>query len=268
MTTAQPQTIVEFRAGKMDWDGKMVTPDKRKGKLQLIKDAEGLHHVLWWDREKNEKIDDYVVVEDAYLQKVNKCTTGRVYILKYTSSSVRVFFWMQEPKDDKDVDMIKRFNDAIGADIPAPPPAAAASAIAGSGSAASSSAAAAGGNAALQAQLLALLQNANLQGLPSRGPRVSLSNILKPDVLLTLAEDAEALRELKTHMPSSQQEDQDVVDTLHSPQLKENMKVLSEAIYSDQLPTLMTMMGLPGGGNGSEDPMEVLAKALEQKHKP
>eukprot|EP00392_Amoebophrya_sp_AT5.2_P014654 g14815.t1 len=249
-------TVVEFKAGKMAWDGKLVTPDKRKGKLQLVKDHEDLHHVLWWDRDKNEQIDDYVVVADAY-------------VLKYLSSKVRVFFWMQEPKDDKDDELVKKFNDTIGAEIPAAAPV-----VPGTGAASSSSAAApgaavaapAGSQAALQAQLLALLQNAGQQA-QTRGPKVSLNSILKADVLLSLAEDAEALAELKTHMPADQKEDQDVVDTLHSPQLKENMKVLTQAIYSDQLPVLFSMLGLQGGPQMGEDMMESLCKALEQKHK-
>lgn len=260
-------TIVEFKAGKMDWDGRMVTPDKRKGKLSLLKDGEDLHHVTWTDRDKNEKIDDWVVVQDAYLERVQKCTTGRVYVLKYLSSKIRLFFWMQEPKDDKDEEMIKKFNDGIGAEIPAKAVAANTGAGAASGAAGSTGAAGAaapGSQAALQAQLLAMLQGVQVQ---PRGPRVTLNNMLKPETLLTLAEDAEALAELKTHMPKEQQSDQDVVETLRSPQLKQNMSVLSQAIHSDQLPTLFTMLGLRGGPQPGEDPMESLIKALEQKHK-
>ncbi|CAD7923713.1 unnamed protein product [Amoebophrya sp. A120] len=268
-------TVVEFRAGKMNWDGRMCTADKRKGKVQLVKDAEDLHHVLWWDRDKNEKIDDYVVVQDAYLERVRKCTTGRVYVLKYTSSSVRVFFWMQEPKDDKDDELIKKFNTTIGTEIPLATQIAAtipqpATSSAMAATAAVPAAAPPANQAALQAQLLALLQNAGgqLQNVDqSRKSRVTLNSMLKADVLLTLAEDSEALAELKTHMPKDQQEDQDVIDTMHSPQLKENMKVLTQAIYSDQLPVLFTMMGLAQGPNMNEDLMETLVKALEATHK-
>jgi len=271
-------TIVEFRAGKLDWDGKMCTPDKRKGKLSLVKDAEDLHHVIWFDREKNEKIDDLVVVNDAYLERVTKVTTGRVYVLKYTSSKLRVFFWMQEPQDEKDNELVKKFNDAIGAEIPSKnqpvSQAALASALTGAASATGSgagAAAGAGSNAALQAQLLAMLQGAGAAGMPGgamlqRGPQVSLTHILKNDVLMQLATDSEALKELKTHMPGDQQEDNDVLETLRSAQLKQNMSVLSQAIYSDQLPILWRMLDLPGGPTPGEDPMESLCKALTQKH--
>ena len=88
---------------------------------------------------------------------------------------------MQEPKDDKDAELMKKFNDTLGCEIP-PLPAAttgtggatsstapAAAAAAGAGAAAAPP----GSNAALQAQLLALLQSANLQGMQQRGPKVS-----------------------------------------------------------------------------------------------
>ena len=37
-----PKALVEFKAGKMNYDGKMVTPDRRKGLIRIIKDPEGM----------------------------------------------------------------------------------------------------------------------------------------------------------------------------------------------------------------------------------
>jgi hypothetical protein len=34
--------LVEFKAGKMDFDGKMVKPDRRKGIIRVMKDAQGM----------------------------------------------------------------------------------------------------------------------------------------------------------------------------------------------------------------------------------
>ena len=74
------EPIVEFKAGKMNWDQttKQVTPDLRKGKVVLVKDHDDMHHVQWFDREKNTMIDDIVAIADTYLEKVDKCSTGRV----------------------------------------------------------------------------------------------------------------------------------------------------------------------------------------------
>lgn len=34
--------------------------------------------------------------------RIQKCTSGRAYILRFTSSDKKMFFWMQEPSTDKD----------------------------------------------------------------------------------------------------------------------------------------------------------------------
>ncbi|CAE7591640.1 adrm1-b [Symbiodinium pilosum] len=110
---------VEFKAGRMDWDGRMVTADKRKGKILLYTSEEDqLTHFQWMDRDKNEVVTDLIVINDAYMEKVTKCTSGRAYILRFTSSDKKMFFWMQEPSEDKDAENIKKFNEAIGATIP------------------------------------------------------------------------------------------------------------------------------------------------------
>merc|ERR1719229_1885200 len=97
----------------------MVTADKRKGKLVLLtSEEEQLMHVQWYERDKSEASIDLIVINDAYLEKIEKCTTGRVYLLRFTSSDKKHFFWMQEPKADGDADLVKKFNEATGADIP------------------------------------------------------------------------------------------------------------------------------------------------------
>merc|ERR1719265_820000 len=75
-------------------------------------------HFQWYDREKNEAVTDLIVINDAYLERIEKCTTGRVYLLRFTSSDKKMFFWMQEPKTDKDDELVKTFNETIGATIP------------------------------------------------------------------------------------------------------------------------------------------------------
>ena len=40
----RPAASVEFKAGKMNYDGKMVTPDRRKGIVKLVKDGTGLYN--------------------------------------------------------------------------------------------------------------------------------------------------------------------------------------------------------------------------------
>jgi len=43
------------------------------------------------------------------MKRVTQCTTGRVYLLRFKNHPKRKFFyWMQEPDEAKDADLIKK----------------------------------------------------------------------------------------------------------------------------------------------------------------
>lgn len=105
--------IVECRAGKCEWDEKMVTPLAKKGMLRLVRDADELHHVQWFDVDASTKEDDWVTVEDVFFTKVEKVNDGRVFCMKNAHSETRMFYWMQTGNVDGDLDIFKKMNDAI-----------------------------------------------------------------------------------------------------------------------------------------------------------
>ncbi|KAL0851052.1 hypothetical protein ABMA28_006941 [Loxostege sticticalis] len=106
--------LVEFRAGRMTLKGRMVHPDKRKGLLYVYQGEDSLMHFCWKDRTTGEVEDDLLIFpDDCEFVRVNECTTGRVYVLKFKSFSKKYFFWMQEPKTDKDDDYCRRINEAL-----------------------------------------------------------------------------------------------------------------------------------------------------------
>ena len=39
--------LVEFKAGRCDFDGKMVKPDRRKGTIRVVKDFQGMKKFEW-----------------------------------------------------------------------------------------------------------------------------------------------------------------------------------------------------------------------------
>lgn len=255
---------VEFRAGRMDWDGRMVTADKRKGKVILMTaEDEQLMHFQWMDREKNEVAVDLIVINDAYLEKIEKCKDGRVYLLRFTSSEKKLFFWMQEPKTEKDAEFVKTFNEAIGAKIPekgAPKPVAAAAA------APAAAAGLPGMNQPMDPQIRAIVQ----QFIASQGPRtppVPLGAVLTTEVLQGLMTDDAAVAEMSTLLPPGQQTNDDLRDALGSPQLQQTLSALTQAVHSDQLPVLFASLGLDPSAIANaapgSDALELLIRAME-----
>merc|ERR1711894_273300 len=79
-----------------------------------------LMHFKWKDRTTGTVEDDLIIFpDDVEFKKVSQCTTGRVFILKFKNSTRKLFFWMQEPKDDKDGEFSKKVNDYLN-NPPAP----------------------------------------------------------------------------------------------------------------------------------------------------
>ncbi|OIW09889.1 hypothetical protein TanjilG_32038 [Lupinus angustifolius] len=98
------EIMLEFRAGKMHFEGKTVVPDPRRGLVRIARGEEGLVHFQWLDRTQN-------VVED-----VNQAS-GRVYILKFNSDDRKFFFWMQESNSDNDSQLCSSVNDYLNKQI-------------------------------------------------------------------------------------------------------------------------------------------------------
>ncbi|KAJ3374963.1 hypothetical protein GGF31_005685 [Allomyces arbusculus] len=110
---AQKKALVEFRAGKMVRDGRMVKPDTRKGTISLDVGDDTLLHFYWKDRGTNRvELDLIIFPEEAEFIKVEQ-SNDRVFMLAFKSSSQKHFFWMQEPKADKDAELVENVNLAI-----------------------------------------------------------------------------------------------------------------------------------------------------------
>ncbi|KAH7572482.1 hypothetical protein JRO89_XS04G0262800 [Xanthoceras sorbifolium] len=134
---AMQEIFVEFRAGKMLFEGKRVIPDSRKGLVRIkrvrsIQDEgeEGLIHFQWLDRSRSVvedmppallipqpqgkieglKFEDQIIFPDeAVFEKVDE-PSGRVYILKFNTDDRKFFIWMQEPGADGDAELCSSVN--------------------------------------------------------------------------------------------------------------------------------------------------------------
>lgn len=54
---------------------------------------------------------------DADMKFVPQCTTGRVLLLHFKNNNRRLFFWMQEPKEDRDEEYCKTVSGAGGSGV-------------------------------------------------------------------------------------------------------------------------------------------------------
>lgn len=256
----QSRTVhVEFKAGRMTLEGKMVKPELQKGKLTLFFcEEEQLMRVQWQDRESGKVELDLIVINDVYLQRVEQCKTGRVYILRSTSSDQKHFFWMQEPKEDEDIEKITRFNEVVGAKIPEKGAAKQVAAPTDSQPSAP----------AVDPQLRQILtQILQAQAGQVRAPLVPLNAVLTTEVLQTLLSDETAVAEMITLLPEGQQTPEDLHETLGSAQLQQSLGALTQAIHSDQLAVLFASLGLDTGSLETAavgtDALELLCRAME-----
>ncbi|CAG9808883.1 unnamed protein product [Chironomus riparius] len=113
---------LEFKAGRMTLidsvqEGtkkKMVHADKRKGLVYIYSADDGLTHFCWKDRTSGNVEDDLIIFpDDCEFKKVDQCKDGRVFLLKFKSSNRKLFFWLQEPTNDKDDEYCRKVNELL-----------------------------------------------------------------------------------------------------------------------------------------------------------
>ncbi|CAO3600249.1 unnamed protein product [Absidia cylindrospora] len=113
-TTQYPSHLVECNAGKCIRENNTIKPDLRKGVIYMDQSDDQLMHFYWKERKSAEPEEDLIIFPDeADMIRVDECTTGRVYLLKFKSSDQKLFFWMQNKNDEKDDECIAKINRLI-----------------------------------------------------------------------------------------------------------------------------------------------------------
>ena len=73
-----------------------------------------LTHFCWKDRTTGNVEDDLIIFpDDCEFKKVDGCKDGRVFLLKFKSSNRKLFFWVQEPTNEKDEEYCRRVNELL-----------------------------------------------------------------------------------------------------------------------------------------------------------
>lgn len=76
--------------------------------------AFSLTHFCWKDRTSGTVEDDLIIFpDDCEFKKVEQCKDGRVFLLRFKSSNRKLFFWLQEPTNEKDDEHCRRVNELL-----------------------------------------------------------------------------------------------------------------------------------------------------------
>ncbi|OJT09875.1 26S proteasome regulatory subunit RPN13 [Trametes pubescens] len=107
------ETRLAFKAGRAFRRGStnFVDPDPTKGALLLQNGEDGLLHFIWKNRSSNEVDEDLILFPgDATFAKVEQSAWGRTYVLKFSSSNQRHFFYMQDADASRDEEFVGNIN--------------------------------------------------------------------------------------------------------------------------------------------------------------
>lgn len=276
----------------------LVKPDPRKGTISLFK-SDDLTHFCWIDRATG-KIEDELIVfpDDAKFEKVPQCTTGRVYVLHMPSCQARHFFWLQEPKVDKDEEYCKVVNDFMnGADstqtdelgtdelaqflrnssgsrpattdaqpvarsqppVQSQPPQTHSQASQSQPQAQSSQ----------QGFSVSMLNNI-LSGLSNQNPQsqdVDLNSILTPENIAPLLEDNEVVQRLFPFLPEkANRSKEEIQDIIRSPQFVQAVASLNAGLQSGMLGPLIAELGLDPSVGSAFGGVDAFIRAIQAKN--
>ncbi|GAB4823587.1 hypothetical protein N2152v2_010633 [Parachlorella kessleri] len=228
-------TLVEFRAGKMQFVDKLLRADPRKGLIRLT--------------------------------QLDKPGT-RVFLLKFNEEESRnLFFWAQEPDASQDEDYSAAVNNLLNADVQdmeadQPEPAAEpqpAEQLEATADAAATGSGEAGG--AIRPDMLASIlsnimsggaaqqqqqQHRRQQLIEAAGP--SLGEVLKPEQIVPLLQSSDVLERLAPFLPEQQRSREALTEVVSSPQFRHQLALFSNALMSGELD--LSQFGLQGQGFG------------------
>jgi len=108
------EPLLAFKAGRaFRREGtNFVDPSPTRGVIALSAGEDGLLHFIWKNRVTGESEEDLILFpSDATFAKVPQST--RTYVLKFSSSNQRHFFWMQDASSQRDEEFVRNTNNLL-----------------------------------------------------------------------------------------------------------------------------------------------------------
>jgi 26S proteasome regulatory subunit N13 len=265
------EPLVSFKAGKcelaLQGNGKyMVTPDTRRGQVNLKYNDDNDLVWEWYDRREKTVVDTLTLKEPSKLEKAalpsKASETDQVYYWKLENEWRMV--WLQDKEEDPAlIDKVnevlkkpkKSSETATGVSAPSPGNASTSSSSTarqvdalsnilenlgmpqGEGQAAAATttssegaAAAASGGTLTLADLQGVM--AGLQQQP-QGPPPGLSDIVTPEAITDLLANEEVCNRLMQELPEEQRSMEHLEENLRSPQVQQTLRSLTAALLPD-----------------------------------
>ncbi|ESK94951.1 proteasomal ubiquitin receptor adrm1-like [Moniliophthora roreri MCA 2997] len=250
------EVLLAFKAGRAFRRGStnFVDPNPTKGAVLLTRGEDDLLHFIWKNRATNHVDEDLILFpSDATFVKVPQSSSGRVYVLKFSSSDQRHFFWMQDASSARDEEFATNVNGFLQ-DMDYVPVWNTSGASASTSAQASSSQNTAGpSNIQASPEDIAQLQQILSSRLGAQGsssvPDLALTDILTPANISPLfTSHPELIPSLFPHlppdlpMPPSEEVLQQVVN---SPQFRAAVSNFDQALRTGLLGGLVRGLGLP-----------------------
>eukprot|EP00189_Rhodosorus_marinus_P010517 CAMPEP_0184746802 /NCGR_PEP_ID=MMETSP0315-20130426/9325_1 /TAXON_ID=101924 /ORGANISM="Rhodosorus marinus, Strain UTEX LB 2760" /LENGTH=304 /DNA_ID=CAMNT_0027219539 /DNA_START=347 /DNA_END=1261 /DNA_ORIENTATION=- len=272
MGNSNGSILVQFRAGRCKVEGTTVTPDTRKGVFRIIQDEQHLKHVQWIDRSNGLIEEDYFTFSDVDLERISQ-SSGRVFLLRWRDRSNKLFFWMQETNAERDEDHFLLIRQALNGpeagqtEAPGPedPSAAVSTPTATPAVDESNSEQQTAPSQLTTEQLQYILESMNPQMSGLDIP--SVAELLSPEVVLPILRDPaieQSLQSLVEHLPEDDSSPEAVAELLSSPQFRQQVAALSQALQAGQAGELLRSFGIDAQSN--ESGMVALLQGLLRYH--
>ncbi|TYK08253.1 26S proteasome regulatory subunit RPN13 isoform X2 [Cucumis melo var. makuwa] len=236
---AMQEILLEFRAGKMCFEGKRVVPDTRKGLVRIGRGEEGLLHFQWLDRTQNVIEDDQIVFPDeAVFEKVNQAS-GRVYLLKFKTDDRKFFFWMQEPKAEDDQQLCISVNDYINRPLEfleEEEPVASTPMHVSEGTVEENTPSSSSLRPVKLEDLQRILSNIEPSDIdvdPDAG--FGLGDLLKPDLIMPVLETLPLEQSLASYLPEGPWTPEDILELLQSPPFRQQVDSFTYVLRTGQI---------------------------------
>jgi 26S proteasome regulatory subunit N13 len=257
--------LLEFKAGRMNFEGKKVVADKRRGNIKIVRDPQGIKQFQWTEAGSNNPFQNIMIFPgDAKFEKV-KQSKDRVYMLEFHQSKHRHFYWMQEKEEEEDDVRCKKVHNIINgidddgdknmeSETPASTSVPARTGGPQTRAPPASQPPNPGTGQNYEDMLAQFLNNQNMsqmmQQMQQQKSGPDLSSIITSDSKNKVFEDEKACERLYEHCPDNQQDRSGLRENLHSPTLRHVFSSLHNAISHGQGHILLNQMGIDPNNPG------------------